>query len=150
MIIAYALVFAIIIFMVWTTYNQQRRAKRAQEELVRMLKRGDEVVTIGGMFGTIRKIGDEYVVLEVEDGSRVRFLKRAIREIVSEEDDDDEYDDEDYDEIEDESADEDDDGYEDDDDEGEEELDDDDDDESASDDDIDAPEPPSPPEGVKR
>ena len=95
--IIYLLVFAVIIFMLWTTYSQQRRAKRAQEDLQRMLKKGDEVVTVGGMFGTVRKVGDDFVVLEVADRIRIRFLKRAIREIVSEEEyDEDEEADEEY------------------------------------------------------
>jgi preprotein translocase subunit YajC len=94
--VIYLLVFAVIIFMLWTTFSQQRRAKRAQEDLQRMLKKGDEVVTVGGMFGTIRKIGDDFVVLEIADRTRVRFLKRSIRQIVNEEEDVDEDEDEEY------------------------------------------------------
>ncbi|HMK91561.1 MAG TPA: preprotein translocase subunit YajC [Thermoleophilia bacterium] len=159
--IIYLLVFAVIIFMLWTTYSQQRRAKRAQEDLQRMLKKGDEVVTAGGMFGTVRKVGDDFVVLEVADRIRVRFLKRAIREIVSEE----EYD-------EDEEADEeyvDDEGYEEEYDEDAEASDEDEEEEEAGDeepreltageadeadesvdeavDEVEAPKPPTPPKG---
>ena len=86
--IAYVLVFAVILFMLWTTYSQQRRAKKAAAELQRLLKKGDEVLTVGGMFGVIRKMGDDFVILEVESGARVKLLRRAIREILSEEDDD--------------------------------------------------------------
>ena len=97
--IAYVLVFAVILFMLWTTYSQQRRAKKAAAELQRLLKKGDEVLTVGGMFGVIRKIGDDFVILEVESGARVKLLRRGIREILSEEDDDyiddDDFDDED-------------------------------------------------------
>ena len=82
----YALLFLVILFMVWTTYSQQRRSKKAQEELMRMLRVGDEVVTIGGMLGTVREMGDDFIVLETDDGSRIRFLRRAVREIVSEDD----------------------------------------------------------------
>ncbi|MBE3033159.1 MAG: preprotein translocase subunit YajC, partial [Actinobacteria bacterium] len=49
--IAYVLVFAVILFMLWTTHSQQRRAKKSAAELQRMLKKGDEVLTVGGMFG---------------------------------------------------------------------------------------------------
>jgi preprotein translocase subunit YajC len=78
----------------------QRRQKQAHREMVGMMKRGDEVVTIGGMFGTVRKIGDDWIELEVGRGTRVRFLKRAISSIVSEEDEEEEeyVGDEDYDE----------------------------------------------------
>ena len=52
-------------------------AAPAHTEMVAMLKKGDEIVTIGGMFGVIRRIGDDWVEIEVSKGTRVRFLKRA-------------------------------------------------------------------------
>jgi preprotein translocase subunit YajC len=107
-VIIYLLVFVVIAFMLWTTYSQQRRSKKAQEQLQRMVKKGDEVLTVGGMFGTVRKVGDDFVILEVADRTKVRFLRRSIREIVNEEEDveeddeaeyvDDEYDEAEYDE----------------------------------------------------
>ena len=69
----------------------QRKQKQAHREMVAMMKRGDEVVTIGGMFGTVRKIGDDWIELEVGRGTRVRFLKRALSSIVSEEEEEEEY-----------------------------------------------------------
>lgn len=63
---------------------QQRRA-RQQRELVGSLAVGDEVVTIGGMFGTITGMDDESVTLDVGSGTRVRFVKQAIaRKFVQE------------------------------------------------------------------
>jgi hypothetical protein len=63
--------------------------------MVQMLKKGDEVITIGGLFGTVTGIGDDWVELEVAKRTRVRFLKRSISQIISveeeEEDEDDEY-----------------------------------------------------------
>jgi preprotein translocase subunit YajC len=70
----------------------QRKQQRAHREMVSMLKKGDEVVTIGGMFGTIKKIGPDFVELEIANRTKVRYLKRAISSIVSEEEE--EYDDE--------------------------------------------------------
>jgi len=61
-----------------------------------MLKKGDEIVTIGGMFGVIRRIGDDWVEIEVSRGTRVRFLKRAVSSIVSEEEEDEEEEYEEY------------------------------------------------------
>jgi preprotein translocase subunit YajC len=73
----------------------QRRQKQQHAEMVSMLKKGDEVVTIGGMFGTVSAIGDDWVELEVAKRTRVRYLKRAISSITSideyDEDDEDEY-----------------------------------------------------------
>ena len=90
-IIIWILVFFGIFYFL--AIRPQRRQKAQHSEMVAMLKRGDEVVTIGGMFGTITKIGDDWVELEVAKRTRVRYLKRAISSItnVVEDDDDDEY-----------------------------------------------------------
>lgn len=74
----------------------QRRQRQAHQEMVTMLKKGDDIVTIGGMFGTVRRLGDDWVEIEIARGTRVRFLKRAISQIVSEEEEEEE----EYDEIE--------------------------------------------------
>ena len=79
--------FAIFYFL---AVRPQRRQRQAHQEMVTMLKKGDEIVTVGGMFGVIRRIGDDWVELEITKGTRVRFLKRAISSIVSEEEDEDE------------------------------------------------------------
>lgn len=64
---------------------QQRRA-RQQRELVDSLAVGDEVVTIGGMYGRIEDIDDEAVTVEVAPGTRIRLVKQAIaRKFVREE-----------------------------------------------------------------
>jgi preprotein translocase subunit YajC len=63
---------------------QQRRA-RQQRELVDSLSVGDEVVTIGGMFGTIESMDEESVTLDAGSGIRIRFIKQAVaRKFVQE------------------------------------------------------------------
>jgi preprotein translocase subunit YajC len=81
-LISLALMVAIFYFLL--IRPQQRRA-RQQRELVSSLAVGDEVVTIGGMFGTITGMDEESVTLDVGSGTRVRFLKQAIaRKFVQE------------------------------------------------------------------
>ena len=94
--------FTIIIWIVvffgifyFLAIRPQRRQKQQHSEMISMLKKGDEVVTIGGMFGTVSAIGDDWVELEVAKRTRVRYLKRAISSITSideyDEDEEDEY-----------------------------------------------------------
>lgn len=81
-LISLALMVAIFYFLL--IRPQQRRA-RQQRELVSSLAVGDEVVTIGGMFGTIQDMDDESVTLDVGSGTRVRFVKQAVaRKFVQE------------------------------------------------------------------
>lgn len=61
----------------------QQRQKKSHAEMERMLKKGDEVVTIAGMYGTISRIGDDWVELEIAKRTKARFMKRAIASIVT-------------------------------------------------------------------
>ena len=56
---------------------QQRRLKQHQQ-LVTQLKPGDEVVTIGGIYGTVTSLDDASVWLEVADATVLRFSRQAI------------------------------------------------------------------------
>ena len=94
--------FTIIIWIVvffgifyFLAIRPQRRQRQQHSEMISMLKKGDEVVTIGGMYGTVSAIGDDWVELEIAKRTRVRYLKRAISSITSideyDEDEEDEY-----------------------------------------------------------
>ena len=72
-----SLVLMVAIFYFLLIRPQQRRA-RQQRDLVQSLDVGDEVVTIGGMFGRIMDLDDETVTLDVGSGTRIRFLKQAV------------------------------------------------------------------------
>jgi preprotein translocase subunit YajC len=81
-LISLALMVAIFYFLL--IRPQQRRA-RQQRELVNSLSVGDEVVTIGGMFGTIESMDEESVTLNTGSGTRIRFIKQAVaRKFVQE------------------------------------------------------------------
>jgi len=90
-IIIWILVFFGIFYFL--AIRPQRRQRQAHSQMVTMLKKGDEVVTIGGIFGTVTKIGDDWVELEIAKRTKARFLKRSISSITSivEDDDEDEY-----------------------------------------------------------
>jgi preprotein translocase subunit YajC len=80
-----SLVLMVAIFYFLLIRPQQRRV-RQQRDLVDSLGVGDEVVTIGGMFGTVFEMNDESVTLDVGSGTRIRFVKQAIaRKFVREE-----------------------------------------------------------------
>lgn len=56
---------------------QQKRAKD-QQRLISSIGMGDQVVTIGGMFGTVTKLDDSSLWLEVSDGVQIRFARQSI------------------------------------------------------------------------
>lgn len=56
----------------------QRRRRQQQQALLTQLEPGDEVMTVGGLFGTVREVGDHHVMLEVAPETRVRLAKSAV------------------------------------------------------------------------
>ncbi|MBL4610469.1 preprotein translocase subunit YajC [Halopseudomonas sp.] len=65
----------IFYLMIW-----RPQAKRAKEHknLISGLGVGDEVVTGGGILGKVKKVTDEFIVLEVGDGQELKFQKGAV------------------------------------------------------------------------
>lgn len=62
---------------------QQRKAKE-HKALIAAVKRGDRVVTIGGILGTVTKVVDtNEVQLEIADGVRIRVLRSSISDVVN-------------------------------------------------------------------
>jgi preprotein translocase subunit YajC len=71
-----AALFAIMYFLL--IRPQQKQAKE-HRQLVASLKKGDEVVTQGGMLGKIYAVSDKLVTLEIANGVRVRILKTSVQ-----------------------------------------------------------------------
>lgn len=59
----------------------QKRRLREREDLVAALGTADEVVTVGGLHGSVREVGEDTVVIEPAPGVALRFDKRAIARI---------------------------------------------------------------------
>lgn len=56
----------------------QRRRQSEHKLFVEGLQRGDKVVTIGGIYGEVDYVGEYEVILVVEDGSKIKFLKTSV------------------------------------------------------------------------
>ena len=73
----------------------QQRRTRAQAALVNAIQVGDEVMTSGGIFGTIAEIDEDEntVTVEIAPGTRIKMVRGGIARRLTEDDVDDEYDD---------------------------------------------------------
>lgn len=56
----------------------QRRRMAAQRALIASVEVGDEIITTGGIFGTVRRLDDVSVDLEIADGVVVKVARAAI------------------------------------------------------------------------
>jgi len=66
---------AIFYFML---IRPQRKRQAKMNELIGGLKRGDQVITAGGIFGEIDSVGETSFVLTLEDGAKIRVAKASV------------------------------------------------------------------------
>ncbi len=74
----------------------QQRAKRAKAELMTALTEGSEILTVGGIYGTVIELREDDMDLEIAEGVVMRIDRRALATVIpvaSDEDDEDEDDD---------------------------------------------------------
>jgi preprotein translocase subunit YajC len=70
-----------VIFYLLLLRPQQQRAK-AHREMVANIRRGDTVVTAGGIIGKVTRVRDEgEIEVEVADNTRVRVVKSTVAEV---------------------------------------------------------------------
>ena len=96
----------LLVGLLWFMGAPQRKMRKEQAALMQSLAPGADVMTHGGLYGTVLEIDDDVVVLETSPGVTMRWAKRAIATVVTPVDDetvdesdeelDDEYADEEY------------------------------------------------------
>jgi len=89
LIAMFALLWALLI-------RPQRARQQKQQRLLSSIDPGDEILTVGGLYGIVREIDDEDdLIVEIAEGIQVRIARRAVGGVVKpdEDDEDDEDDD---------------------------------------------------------
>ena len=76
MLLPLALFVVIFYFLI---IRPQKKKQRQHQEMLASIKRGDQVVTAGGFFGTVREMKDDSYILEISDGVKARILKSSIQ-----------------------------------------------------------------------
>src|SRR5881398_3840177 len=80
----FAAIFAIFWFLL---IRPQQKQKREREQMLAALKRGDRVVTSGGLHGTVTSLDEHKVVLRVADQVRLEFDRGAVGRVLEPQDD---------------------------------------------------------------
>lgn len=61
----------------------QKKKDREAKEMLAAMKKGDKVITIGGLHGKVTKVSETTVVIKVKDGSELEFTKSAISTVLN-------------------------------------------------------------------
>ena len=73
------LIFAIFYFVMIRPEGKKRREREA---LLKTIKKGDKVMTTGGMYATVANVQDDVITLQAGDNVRMRFTRQAIQNLI--------------------------------------------------------------------
>jgi preprotein translocase subunit YajC len=74
----------LLIFIVFylLLFLPQKKKMKEREKMLNSLKRGDRIITIGGIFGTIVNVKGNVLEVMISEGVKVTLLKSAVSELV--------------------------------------------------------------------
>jgi len=76
------LILIMVIFYFLLIRPQQKRMKQ-HREMVNAIRRGDSVVTSGGLVGKVTRVSDDEIQVEIAEGTRVQVVKSTVAEVRS-------------------------------------------------------------------
>jgi preprotein translocase subunit YajC len=80
-----SLIFLVAMFaLLWLLLIRPQRQKQArQQQMLSSVKAGDEVLTVGGLYGLVVEVeDDDDLVVEIAEGIHVRVARRAVADVV--------------------------------------------------------------------
>ena len=75
MIVFLVLIFGMLYFVM---IRPQRKRQKEHQQLMEELKKGDRVITAGGVYGVIESLSEDSIVLKIESGATMRVTKGSI------------------------------------------------------------------------
>jgi len=73
----------IIVIFYFLIIRPQKKRDRETKEMLAAIKKGDKVVSIGGIHGTVVAVKETTIVVKVDDNTRIEFSRNAISSIVN-------------------------------------------------------------------
>jgi preprotein translocase subunit YajC len=83
---AYLFILVMLAIVWFFLIRPRQRQMRAQQQQTASLKVGDEIVTAGGLYGTVKSVEDDELHLEIASDVVVRVAKRAVAAVLTEND----------------------------------------------------------------
>jgi preprotein translocase subunit YajC len=75
----FLIIIVLLLGVMWVLIiRPQKRRQLKQAQLLSTIAEGDEILTAGGMYGTVREVDEDELLVEIAPGTNVRFARRAI------------------------------------------------------------------------
>ena len=73
----------IILIFYFLMIRPQRKRDKETQAMLSAMKKGDKVVSIGGIHGTVVAVKESSVIVKVDDNTRIEFSKNAISQVLN-------------------------------------------------------------------
>lgn len=80
MIITFGLIFVVMYFLI---FRPQKKKEQETKNMIDALKKGDKVVTIGGIHGVVSSTKEKTIVVKVDDNTKIEFNRTAIATVLT-------------------------------------------------------------------
>ena len=79
------IVLLVLLWFVWVVPQRRRQRQRIEDlfRLIDLLEPGDEIITAGGIHGTVRAAAGEELMVEISPGVEVRLDRRAVAAVTT-------------------------------------------------------------------
>lgn len=78
------MILAMIAIMYIFLIRPQKKQEKETKKMIDALKKGDKIVTIGGIYGVVSSVKDNTIVVKVDTDAKIEFTKTAIARVVNE------------------------------------------------------------------
>lgn len=72
-----------LLIMYFLIIRPQRKEQKKVQAMLDALKKGDKIVTIGGIHGTVAQLKERAVIIKVDEGCKIEMSRNAISNVVS-------------------------------------------------------------------
>jgi preprotein translocase subunit YajC len=80
------LIVMVMVLVLFSSSRTKKTEQKKRDDMLKNMKRGDRVMTIGGILGTVVDVRDSEVMLKVDESSntKIKFTRDAIKRVVEE------------------------------------------------------------------
>jgi preprotein translocase subunit YajC len=77
----------IVVIFYFLIYRPQKKQREKHKDMISQLKKGDKVVTTGGICGTVTNLGKETVTLQVAENAKIKVVRDHVARLRGDDDD---------------------------------------------------------------
>jgi preprotein translocase subunit YajC len=81
--VAILIVIAVLFALMWILFiRPQKRRQLVQRQMLEEVEAGSEILTAGGLYGTVRAVDGDQLTVEIAPGTNVRLARRAVAGVI--------------------------------------------------------------------